>query len=121
MSRRPKSVRSSNKPKRAATMWSLPVLLASLHDDIQQRLATSRKAFAHPRVKGDASESVWLELLRRYLPQRYAATTAHVVDSLGNFSEQMDVIIFDRQYSPFIFQYENQTIIPAEIPLWGHP
>jgi hypothetical protein len=37
-----------------------------------------------------------------------------VVDSLGAFSEQIDVVVFDRQYSPFIFNYESQTIIPAE-------
>jgi hypothetical protein len=30
------------------------------------------------------------------------------------FSEQIDVLIFDRQYSPFIFHFEDQTIIPAE-------
>ena len=28
--------------------WSLSVLLSSLHDDIQQRLATVRKSFGHP-------------------------------------------------------------------------
>lgn len=94
--------------------WSLPVLLASLHDDIQQRLATVRKSFAHPGTKGDASESVWIELLETYLPKRYQAATAHIVDSLGAFSQQIDVVVFDRQYSPFIFKYQGQTIIPAE-------
>ncbi len=24
------------------------------------------------------------------------------------------MVVFDRQYSPFIFNYQNQTIIPAE-------
>src|SRR5229473_1908283 len=94
--------------------WSLSQLLASLHDDIQQRLATARKAFNHPSTKGDASEGVWIDLLEKYLPKRYQAATAHVVDSLGNFSQQIDVVVFDRQYSPFIFKYEGQTIIPAE-------
>src|SRR4051812_341856 len=94
--------------------WSLPVLLASLHEDIQQRLATVRKSFAHPGTKGDASESVWIELLDTYLPKRYQAATAHIVDSLGAFSQQIDVVVFDRQYSPFIFKYQGQTIIPAE-------
>jgi hypothetical protein len=94
--------------------WSLPKLLAGLHNDIQQRLATAREALAHPGTKGDASEHVWLKLLQTYLPQRYQAATAHVVDSNGVFSEQLDVVVFDRQYSPFIFQYEGQTIIPAE-------
>jgi hypothetical protein len=96
------------------TQWSLPVLLAGLHDDIQNRLATARKAFGHPGTKGNASEHVWQELLQTYLPRRYKSETAHVVDSQGKFSEQIDVVVFDRQYSPFIFRYEDQTIIPAE-------
>ena len=96
------------------TTWSLSQLLAGLHDDIQQRLETVRKSFGHPGTKGDASEQVWLKLLQTYLPHRYQAASAHVVDSRGVFSEQIDVVVFDRQYSPFIFQYEGQTIIPAE-------
>ena len=96
------------------TDWSLSQLLSGLHDDIQRRLETVRKTFGHPGTKGDASEKVWLELLQTYLPQRYSAAKAHVVDSHDVFSEQIDVVIFDRQYSPFIFQFEDQTIIPAE-------
>jgi hypothetical protein len=94
--------------------WSLSLLLAGLHDDIERRLATARQAFGHAGTKGDASESVWLELLQKYLPQRYHAEKAHVVDSNGAFSDQIDVVVFDRQYSPFIFHYEGQIIIPAE-------
>ena len=88
--------------------WSLPRLLAGLHDDIQSRLATARKTFGHPGTKGDASQHVWLELLQTYLPKRYQAATAHVVDSHGTFSEQIDVLVFDRQYSPFIFWLFSQ-------------
>lgn len=94
--------------------WSLPELLAGLHDDIERRLAAARQLFGHPGTKGDASEHVWLELLQQYLPLRYRAEKAHVVDSNGVFSEQIDVVVFDRQYSPFIFHYEGQIIIPAE-------
>jgi hypothetical protein len=96
------------------TEWSLPLLLDSLHKDIQHRLETVRKSMGHPGAKGDASEKVWLELLREYLPQRYKAERAYVVDSNGTFSDQIDVVIFDRQYSPFIFHYEDQKVIPAE-------
>lgn len=94
--------------------WSIQTLLSELHDDIQDRLSRARKAFGHPGTKGDASESVWLELLQTYLPQRYQATSAHVVDSDGTFSEQIDVVVFDRQYSPFIFNFQGQKVIPAE-------
>lgn len=94
--------------------WSLAQLLSGLHDDIEARLSTARKSFAHAPTKGDASERVWLDLLTTYLPQRYTAATAHVVDSDGAFSDQIDAVIFDRQYTPFIFNYEGQVIIPAE-------
>jgi hypothetical protein len=94
--------------------WSLSQLLSGLHDEIQQKLAIARKSFAHPGTKGDASEQVWLDMLQAYLPQRYQAASAHVVDSHGNFSDQIDVVVFDRQYSPFIFRFQGQTIVPAE-------
>lgn len=94
--------------------WSIQTLLSELHDDIQQRLSRARRSFGHPGTKGDASESVWLELLQTYLPKRYQAASAHVVDSHGTFSDQIDVVIFDRQYSPFIFNFQGQTVIPAE-------
>ncbi len=94
--------------------WSLSQLLSSLHDEIEHRLRTARAAFGHPVMKGDASENVWLELLQLYLPKRYQAARATVVDSLGTFSQQIDVVVFDRQYSPFIFNFQDQTVIPAE-------
>jgi hypothetical protein len=96
------------------TTWNLSELLASLHDDIQERLARVRKTMGHTVAKGDAAEAVWIELLSKYLPQRYRVARAFVVDSKGVFSQQIDVVIFDRQYSPFIFEYQGQTIIPAE-------
>ncbi|WP_316186312.1 MULTISPECIES: DUF6602 domain-containing protein [unclassified Bradyrhizobium] len=96
------------------SVWSLSQLLSGLHDEIQQKLAIARKSFAHPGTKGDASEQVWLDMLQAYLPQRYQAASAHVVDSHGNFSDQIDVVVFDRQYSPFIFKFQGQTIVPAE-------
>jgi hypothetical protein len=94
--------------------WSLSTLLAGLHQDIELQLSIARQAFAHPGAKGDATEGVWLKLLQQYLPQRYQAASAHVVDSTGAFSDQIDVVVFDRQYSPFIFRHGDQFIIPAE-------
>ena len=94
--------------------WSLEVILSSLHEDIQRRLSADRAAFAHPVSKGDASEKIWLELLQTYLPEHYQVAKAFVVDSEGRFSDQIDVVAFDRQYSPVIFNYEGEIIIPAE-------
>lgn len=94
--------------------WSLKDVLSGLHDDIQNRLETIRKAMPHPVSKGDASERVWNELFNTYLPARYKSDKAHVVDSQGTISQQIDVVIYNRQYSPFIFHYEGEVIVPAE-------
>jgi hypothetical protein len=94
--------------------WSLPKILSGLHDVIERHLTAARDTFAHPGTKGDAAERVWLELLQAYLPARYRAEKAIVVDSKNAFSEQIDVVIFDRQYTPPIFSHAGQTIVPAE-------
>lgn len=96
------------------TNWSLTELFSGLHDKVQSDLTRGRRTLAHPVSKGDASEKVWLRAMQTYLPHRYQVESAHVVDSDGNFSEQIDVLIFDRQYSPFIFTHEGEYIVPAE-------
>jgi hypothetical protein len=94
--------------------WSLPQLLSGLHENIEHRLEIARKTLGHPGTKGDGSENVWLELFQTYLPTRYQAEKAHAVDSHDRFSQQIDVVIFDRHYSPFIFDHAGQKVIPAE-------
>lgn len=94
--------------------WSLPQLFASLHGKITEELRVARVSLSHPGTKGDASEQVWIGLLQTYLPKRYQVGSAHIVDSEGQFSDQIDVVIYDRQYSPFIFDFMGATVLPAE-------
>lgn len=96
------------------TAWNLKTILGNLHEEIQSNLSRARSSIGHPGEKGDVSEDIWLELFQEYLPARYHALKAHVVDSEGTFSDQIDVVIFDRQYSPFIHKFQNSTVIPAE-------
>lgn len=93
---------------------TLATLLEHLHGGVEEELTRARKALAHPTDKGDASESVWIELLKKHLPKRYAVCKAHVVDSQGNFSDQIDVVVHDRQYSPLVFSFKDAMFIPAE-------
>ena len=94
--------------------WSLPALLQGLHKGIHTRLHTAREVAGHPVLKGDAAETVWLSMLGDYLPERYRARRAVVVDSNGTFSHQIDIVIFDRQYSPFVFHQDGLDVVPAE-------
>lgn len=96
------------------TNWSLTKLFDAIQKDTVQKLQTARNALNHPGDKGDASEQVWIDLLGEYLPRRYQAASAHVVDSKGSVSEQIDLVIFDRQYSPFMFTFKDKHFVPAE-------
>lgn len=96
------------------TEWSLAGLLREIGSDVERSLSAARTLIAHEGEKGGASEDVWRTLLQRHLPLRYQVETGFVVDSDGNFSEQVDIIIFDRQYSPLVFELGTRRIFPAE-------
>jgi hypothetical protein len=97
-----------------ASNWSLVTLFEQFHQEVEWQLDRARRSIAHPGDKGDASESVWLDVFNTYLPRRYHAINGHVADSNNCFSHQVDVIIHDRQYSPLIFHFKDKTVVPAE-------
>ena len=89
-------------------------LFDSLHNMVMSKLDITRAAILHPSSKGTASETSWINMLNEYLPTRYTAASAFVVDSENALSEQIDLVIYDRQYTPVVFQHEGATYIPAE-------
>src|SRR5262245_30501994 len=72
------------------------------------------EAFEHPGTCGAASEQRWIDLFNRYLPQRYRASPAFVVDADGRRSRQIDIAIYDNLYSPLIFPHDSGLHIAAE-------
>jgi len=93
---------------------ALKHLFLSLQRQMAAQLATNRECIVHEGKKGDASEDCWRGMLDTYLPKRYGVTSAFVVDCRDQCSEQIDIVIFDRQYSPFIFNQNGVNYIPAE-------
>jgi hypothetical protein len=69
---------------------------------------------SHPGTKGDDTELNWLHMLKEFLPQRYGVVRAFVVDARGKQSEQIDVVIHDRHFSPLLFEVGDSCFIPAE-------
>ena len=92
----------------------LKKLFLHLQGQMAAKLNTSRECIPHQGVKGDASEECWRAMLREYLPKRYRVEKAFVVDSLDQCSEQIDIVIFDQQYSPFLFNQNGAYYVPAE-------
>lgn len=89
-------------------------LFLGLQKQMVAELSTNRENIIHPGTKGDASELSWLKVLQHYLPKRYQIKKAFVLDSRGQLSEQIDIVIFDQQYSPFLFNQSGALYVPAE-------
>ena len=89
-------------------------LFTSLQSQMQGILATNSKFITHPGSEGDSLENAWIDLLRNYLPNRYSVDKAMVIDHKGNVSQQIDIVIYDNWYTPFIFNQNGFKYIPAE-------
>lgn len=95
-------------------MVDLRELFHGLQEQMLASLYVNREFIKHAPSKGDATEQHWIEFLRTYLPDRYRVDKAIVIDSTGNVSDQMDVVIYDAIYTPFIFKQDGFMYIPAE-------
>lgn len=95
-------------------MVDLKELFHGLQEQMQTSLNVNRTFIEHPSSKGDATEHHWINFLRTYRPDRYKVDKAIVIDSTGNVSEQMDIVIYDAIYTPFIFKQDDFMYIPAE-------
>ena len=75
---------------------------------------TTQEFITHPGIKGDVTENNWLSWMNEFLPKRYKADKAQVIDSDGNISDQIDIVIYDQQYSPIVFKQNGALYITAE-------
>jgi hypothetical protein len=99
--------------KRKTPVFSIQKAFSDLQNEMNQCLIADGNV-EHPVAKGTLTEDRWVNFLKTYIPERYKADKAFVIDSDGNISEEIDIVIYDRQYSPFIFKRNNTKYIPAE-------
>lgn len=78
------------------------------------QLKLSSKSITHDGVMGEVNEQHFIQILRKYLPVRYAVDHGIVIDSNGSTSDQIDIVIFDRQYTPTLLDQHAHRFIPAE-------
>lgn len=92
---------------------ALKKLFNGLQDEMSAMLKLS-KYMSHPVDKGDNSEYCWIDWMRRYLPKRYSVDKATIIDCKGKESDQIDAVIYDRQYSYLAFNQNGRLYLPAE-------
>jgi hypothetical protein len=81
---------------------------------LKTNLEMSSTSITHNGTTGDVNEKHFIEILRKYLPDRYAVNTGIVIDSDGKTSDQIDVVIYDNQYTPTLLDQQDHRFIPAE-------
>ena len=89
-------------------------LYAEMQKEMLQKLQTGAFSLVHSGSKGDNTEANWIEWFRAYLPKRYKVDKAIIIDSTGKKSQQIDMVIYDAQYSYLVFHQGDTKLIPAE-------
>ena len=83
----------------------------------QERLLAALRSsgrIVHKGDRGEVNEQIFIAFLRSYLPNRYTVDKAMVLDSDGSVSDSIDVVVFDRQYTPTLLDTERHRYVPAE-------
>lgn len=86
---------------------------------LQQQVLTTQlqmscASITHNGKMGEVNERYFIEIIRQYLPKRYSVDSGIVIDSNGKTSNQIDVIIYDHQYTPTLLDQQGHRFIPAE-------
>ena len=89
-------------------------LYGNMQAEMKVKLQISRGAFPHSPTKGESTEADWMGWMKNYLPKRYSVDKSFVIDSDNHVSEQIDLVIYDQQYSHPVFMMNNEKYITAE-------
>ena len=93
---------------------NLKEIFDEVSDQMKSDFTKAQKSLSHAGLKGTANEKTVREFLRQYLPKTLDVTTGMIVDSEGNQSRQLDIIICDSSKTPIFFQSGETRVIPIE-------
>lgn len=77
----------------------------------------SMKELRHNLSKGEIRELFLNELLSNFITDQFGIGTGIIVDSNGNQSHQMDIIIYDKRLLPPMIKNSNLGVYPLETVL----
>lgn len=86
--------------------------LFKVHQEQMQALMNYK--LSQSVAQGDNTETAWIEFFKQYLPSRYSCDKGFVIDSKGGCSEQIDLIVYDNYFSPFLLNNKAVKYIPRE-------
>lgn len=98
------------------------LLESQLEGFAREYVGTSREVFyddlsgtlIHPGEFGGLREALVRELLTNFLPEAYGVSQGFVISPDGQISNQCDVVIYARQYTPVVRTAAQQRFFPVE-------
>ena len=92
--------------------------LTGVFDEVSKQMRSdfikAQKSLSHAGLKGGANEEALHRFLRQYLPRTLDVTTGMIVDSQGNQSRQLDIILSDSAKTPIFYESSETRVIPIE-------
>ena len=85
-----------------------------MHNRLAFDLEDAALTVTHDGKRGEVTETDWLNVIRGYLPNRYAVDSGIIIDSEGKTSDQIDIVIYDPHFTPVLLTRESNRYIPAE-------
>lgn len=98
----------------ATDTWWMREAFIDVQTELEVRLKRAAQSISHRGTQGGVNEDHWIEVFRAYLPKRYEVAKGFVIDSRGGRSEQIDVIIFDKHFTPTLLDQQRHRYVPAE-------
>jgi hypothetical protein len=92
--------------------------ITEIFDEIAVRMRSdfeeARKATENRGIKGESFENAFKDFLENYLPKNLNISSGILVDSIGNSSRQLDIIISDDLKTPIFYSNGRNRVIPIE-------
>lgn len=82
--------------------------------ELELRLRRAGQSVSHAGTQGTVVEDHWIEVFRAYLPKRYEVAGGIVIDSGGQHSDQIDIVVYDKHFTPSLLDQQSHRYIPAE-------
>ena len=93
----------------------LKIYYKGVIDRIKIVIESSSKLIEHSGTKGTTSEDILRELLKQFLPRKYSIGSGIIYDRTGNYSKQVDLIIYDSFYHPNVYNQGTSPLFPVDI------
>lgn len=83
---------------------------------LEKSIASQLEMLAeHDTTTGSNREYIWMDLFKQIIPQKFSIErSVFILDSTGKRSREVDLAIFDEQYTPYIFRHGKLKYIPIE-------